>query len=330
MVEQLKGRWPLLLFGLLACGALALAFPHAISALYLEAGGRAMDDPAQAVARLQQALEWDGANAQAYRLLGRAYLALGQNEAALDALSQASTLRPKNPLLHMELAQAYEAWGRAPGEDADLDRQAAREWKLAGLNVDKLLDQGEKYRKEGFPDEALVWYERAMRLAPDLGDPWYYVGRMREDQHDWDGALAAYERAREMGTLQRVGMSTIWFRIGQIFQLQVDPPRYQDAQRAYEEGLASGDSTASTMAWLHARRAQIYLVLGGDKGIVEAELKTALELHPQDPWLHVIAGDFYLQVKREDLAQAEYLSALEIAPGFEAAQIRLERLKAKP
>ena len=116
MVEKLKERWPLFLFGLLACGALALAFPHAISALYLEAGGRAMDDPAQAVAHLQQALKWDGANSQAYRLLGRAYLTLDQPDAALEALTQASALRPKNPLLHMELAQAYEAWGRAPGE----------------------------------------------------------------------------------------------------------------------------------------------------------------------------------------------------------------------
>jgi len=57
---------------------------------------------------LQSALRWDARNAQAYRLLGRAYLAQGDLVAAAEALTRFTELRPDNPLGHIELAGVYE------------------------------------------------------------------------------------------------------------------------------------------------------------------------------------------------------------------------------
>lgn len=361
MIEQLRERWPLVLWALLICGAVILAFPHAMSALYLEAGGRAMDEPAQAVAHLQKALTWDGANSQAYRLLAQAYLALGQPDAAIEALTQASALRPKNPLLHMELAQAYEARGQAPGEDPDLDRKAAREWMLAGLNVDKLLDQGEKYRQEGFPDEALVWYERAMRLEPDLGDPWYYVGLLREGQGDYEGALAAYERALELGRLERVGESMVHCRVGTA-TTQTAGGSHLAAVDAFSTGLSADDftDTAIKAACIFHRgqalektgappgefmadyreaiaidpthvEAHIMLALALYKhehnvSEAEANLKRAIELAPSSKWPLYHLAELYRKENRVEEARLAYTRALEIDPRFTAAQERLDSL----
>ena len=130
-----KSKW--LAFGLLAALAACvfLVFPHAASAYHLEIGGRALDQVsnpnnqipnpneqipnlndkipnpnlARAVAHLEAALRWDAGNAQAYRLLGRAYLAQGDLVAAAEALTHFTELRPDNPLGHIELAEVYEA-----------------------------------------------------------------------------------------------------------------------------------------------------------------------------------------------------------------------------
>ena len=62
-----------------------------------------------AISHLQSAIRWDARNAQAYRLLGRAYLAQGDLVAAAEALTRFTELRPDNPLGHIELAEVYEA-----------------------------------------------------------------------------------------------------------------------------------------------------------------------------------------------------------------------------
>ena len=119
-------RWPR---WIVAVAALLLFLipiaPYLVSAYYLEAGGMALDaiehSPSKApiaIAHLQKALEWEPGNAQAYRLLGRAYQvqedkALGSKSqrlmVAIEALIHYTELRPDNPLGHIELAQLYEA-----------------------------------------------------------------------------------------------------------------------------------------------------------------------------------------------------------------------------
>lgn len=104
-----------LVVGLAAC--VFLIFPYAASAYHLEAGGRALDQIGEsanphlesAIRHLQAAIQWEKGNAQAYRLLGRAYLAQGDLMAAREALTHYTELRPNNPLGHIELAGVYEA-----------------------------------------------------------------------------------------------------------------------------------------------------------------------------------------------------------------------------
>jgi tetratricopeptide (TPR) repeat protein len=103
-------RYAWLLVPLVLGGALiVLVFPHLASAYHLEAGGRALDDPPEALEHLGRAIEWQPANAQAYRLLGRAYRLHGNWPAAVEALERFVAMRPDNPLGHIELAETYES-----------------------------------------------------------------------------------------------------------------------------------------------------------------------------------------------------------------------------
>ncbi|MCR4408480.1 MAG: tetratricopeptide repeat protein [Anaerolineae bacterium] len=121
---RLAAAWPTIVI-LIVCIALAvLAFPYTASAYHLEAGGRILDQIGEsanqrsgeaadsyqlsAISHLQAAIRWDARNAQAYRLLGRAYLAQGDLVAAAEALTRFTELRPANPLGHIELAEVYE------------------------------------------------------------------------------------------------------------------------------------------------------------------------------------------------------------------------------
>ena len=107
MRARVERLWPFLVaIALLAMGV--LAFPHLASAYYLEAGGRALDEPERAAQLLSKAIEWVPDNAQAYRLLAQAYREQGQWAAAVKALTRNTEMRPDNPLGHFELAETYQ------------------------------------------------------------------------------------------------------------------------------------------------------------------------------------------------------------------------------
>ncbi len=107
--------------------------PYVLSVYHTEAGGRALDAalvpvfpdrlaPEQVrdakaleagIAHLHEASRRDPRNVQALRLLARAYLSQGNPQAALAVLQQALTVRPENPLLHLELGDVYDALGQS-------------------------------------------------------------------------------------------------------------------------------------------------------------------------------------------------------------------------
>ena len=208
----------------------------------------------------------------------------------------------------------------------------------------------------------MAWYEQATRLEPGLGDPWYYVGLLYENQKQWLQALDAYQRATASGRLYRLHRSSPRYRAGIIYQGRLDPRQPENALVAYEAALKVGDfSTAAEAADCHYRRGQIlrsqkadpsvyvaefwqavalnprhvsaHILLGlaiyeqdKDASAAEAELLRALELAPQNKWVYYHLGEIYRQEERTGEAAAMYKQALEIAPDFEAAQKRLAAL----
>ena len=90
-------RW--IAFVAVSLSILVLLTPYLVSAYYLEAGGRELDNPdllpnhaTLALEHLQKAIEWEPDNAQAYRLLGKAYRAQADWPATVEALTRYTEL----------------------------------------------------------------------------------------------------------------------------------------------------------------------------------------------------------------------------------------------
>jgi len=317
----------LLLVAALGIVTLALAFPYLASAYHVEAAGRATADPMRAQDHLQRALAWEPNNAQAYRLLGRALEAQGNWPAAVEALTRYAELRPANPLGHMELAQAYEALleGASAEETGDLDARSAEEWRRAGVTVEELLAQGEAARKAKLYDEAMVWYQRAMRLEPEMGDPWYYMGLLLGKQQQWSLALDAYQQAITLNHLRQVSASDPYCQLAIIYHWHQKPPRTEEALTALETALAI-DSFHSVRSAAHCHYVYGYILRGRNTPPQDwiAQFQLATELDPNHLWAHILLG-IALYKYDNDVANAEiYLKrAWEIAPDSSAPPYHL-------
>ncbi len=304
---------------------LILAFPYLASAYHLEVGSRALEKGGPASAHLQQALVWDPQNAQAYRLLAIVLQEQGNLPAAIDALERYTQLRPQNPLGHMQLAQDYEEARDLLSQGESLNPRILAEWSRAGFSVQDLLHAGETIREAGSYDQAMEWYQRALLMEPELGDPWYYIGLAYANQKMWDEALAAYDHAFVSGQLQQVGRSDLYYQKGTIYQRDMEPPQMDNAFSAYMSAVSANDFTSRlNAAWAHARLGQVYYTLRKDLASAEREVLLALEMAPDQKWLYVVAGDLYRQSGQNPKARNMYEQALFVSPGFEAAQERLD------
>lgn len=229
----------------------------------------------------------------------------------------------------------WAGWGEPRLIDAEWPRLEALHpagrmfdaWEKAGMTAESFILWGEAARREGQYGEALRWYQRAMAWEPGLVDPWYYVGRLRENQGQWLEALDAYQRAAGEANLRTVGRSSPFYRMGTVYHLRLEPRQPEKAREMYVRALAIGDfASVSEAAWTHARLGQVYYALGQEALRAENEILDALDLQPNDKWIYVVLGDLYRAEGRLPEAVEAYEHALRLLPTFEAAQKRLEAL----
>lgn len=361
MRTRVERLWPLLALALIVAIVL-LSFPYLASAYYLEAGGRAMEDPERAERLLNNAIKWDVDNAQAYRLLGRVYRAQNNWQSALEMIERYAALRGDNPLAHAELANTYEAIeaAGAPVQLEDLQAHIAEEWRLAGVTTENLIRAGETARQARQYDVAIELYRRAMQLEPDAGDPWYHLGVLYESQERWQQALNAYAHAASMPYLQNVNRSNPAYRAGLIYHQRLDPPKLDQALSSFEEALSLDDFDSDLdvahchylvgyvlrqqkaqpdlyiaafqralalnpdHAWAHILLGMGIYARDQDLSRAESEILKVLQIDPEYKWAYYYLGDLYSGERLWDKASLMYQQALQIDPNFEAAATRLQ------
>ncbi|MBX0330771.1 tetratricopeptide repeat protein [Oscillochloris sp. ZM17-4] len=96
------------------------------------------------------------------RRLADAYLTAGHNKEALSVLQEAFRLQPQDLVTQQALAEAYEVVGDTDAADAI--------WTSQGLRADRLLQLGRSYAAVGSYDEAMAWYQRALRAGLSAND----------------------------------------------------------------------------------------------------------------------------------------------------------------
>lgn len=240
--------------------------------------------------------------------------------------------------------------------------RAAAAWRKGGFTAQDLIQAGETARRAKRYEEALWWYERAARVEPGLADPWYYAGLAYEGMERWGEALAAYEQAIGLSSFARVHRSSLYYRIGVIYQWRLEPRRVDAALAAYEMAIAMNDFSANWEAadshykrgeilwwmgrdpneyiaefqkaikinprheWAHIRLGLAYYARDKDAAAAEAEIRQAIVISPKNKWAYYHLGEIYRQEGRVAEARVMYEKALEIDPRFEAARKQLENL----
>jgi tetratricopeptide (TPR) repeat protein len=333
----MRRAWIALGLALLVVAAASVAAwqvgPSVVSAYYVERGGHLLDDsPGQARQALQRALRWKPDNAQAYRLLGRAYAAEGQWLLAAEAFSQAADAAPGNPAIRWEWASACDeagqvlwpgAWlggttaaGRGTLEAAssapcgtDLsswkDRLVAQ-WHAAGVIADDWVAVGDESLAEGKPAVAVDAYQRALWLKPDQGTTWIKIGDAWEAAGQPDRATEAYTSALATDLLPEDEAKA---HASQGALLAAE----QAWNRAVEELSRAVDLDPNVAAY-HTNLGWYLFRAGADVPEAIAHLEQAQALNPRDitPWLRL--SNLYRQEGELNLAVVAAGEAIEIAP----------------
>lgn len=344
MRTRVERLWPLLALALVAAIVL-LSFPYLESAYYLEAGGRAMEDGGRAEQLLNKAIAWDSNNAQAYRLLAKAYGVQVNWEGAARALRVSVQLRQDNPLGHLELAEVYEALAVADAstEKQDLEALIADEWRRAGLTEEDCLKAGKLALTAGQDDSAGMWFERAIRLRPNWEEAYRSLGKTTRgdaialvhleggSQQDLEkfgwlrpGDLymnyQLWRQARETGNPANAQIYSEALAHFPIEAIQPTEERLLDYALAIvpfllEDGIWSRDTLLNVVAFLAWQRPEA--------ASVEQLLLQLSERNPNEAdWLFYL-GEVYHRRAMWEPAQATYLKTLAVDPGYAQAHLRL-------
>jgi superkiller protein 3 len=150
-----------------------------VEAAHYYTGSIALDQqrPADAVTHLKEAVAIEPGDADAWQLLGAAYLANGDLDEAIDALTRAVVFVPNFAEAYDKLAAAYEAKGMA-GESR--------------------YGRGMAAYSRGQQADALKDLQAATEASPTFAPAYAGLGLIREARSEHDLAIGAYQHALQL------------------------------------------------------------------------------------------------------------------------------------
>lgn len=325
----MRARRVLVLGGLAVCGAVGIALAH--DAWRGVSIRRALDEAeARLRAPLAEAPRIDRlrASSAADRLEslvssgvgGRRARALWNEALAIEALQRGDLVHAGRRL---EVARREAGGWTAPlrvlaAEIArrQTDLEAALDHARAALRLDPdspraLLLAADIALDLRRAPQALEWLERLARIEPSVAAVHNALGIAREGVGNVQGAIAAYERARELAPVDPVPL----VNLGRLHRLA---NRHEQALRAFEAALALAPSRAD--AWLG--RGLALAALDRSEAAVHA-LRRAAELAPGDAEPLLGLGDLYRDAGRIQEALAAYREALAREDADAASWLKL-------
>jgi len=147
-------------------------------------------------------------------------------------------------------------------------------WNQSGLTGKDFIMYGERMQRNGDLEEALFFYEHAKDLHPDSGVVWHALGTVYSDQEEWKSALKCFRRASKLSPENRdfwywlgkaylevgnvklaldsfecalsatngsLGLSNVYFQIGNAYHHYAEPLDWERAWSAYEMALSIDD-----------------------------------------------------------------------------------------
>lgn len=263
--------------------------------------------PADVISEAQSLIETFPSSFVLWNIIGAAHKALGDLEAAENAIRQASSANPNFPDAHNNLGIVLQGQGKLDEAIAAYKRTLALkpDYTAAYFNI------GSALKDQGKLDEALTAYERALALKPDYPEVHNNIGNALKDQGKLDEAIAAYQRAIAL----KPDYPEAHNNMGNILKGQ---GRLDEAIAAYKRAIAfksNNEVAYNNMGNLLKEQGKL------DEAI--ASYKRALTLKPDYPEAYYNMGNALKDHRKLDEAISAYERALALKPDYPEAEAQI-------
>lgn len=225
--------------------------------------------------------ERNKAAAEATRNVGEAYLAGGNLTGALRELKKAESLDPEDHITQYDIGLVY-------------------------------------YYRERY-DQAIPYFEKAIRLKPDFAPAINGLGNAYSAKGDWDKAIEAYQKI-----IEDVFYGTPHFALSNMALAYYQKGDYVRAEKNFQEALKLSPDFVNALAGL----ATTYMAQGRYEEAAQ-KLERAVRKQPKLPQLHFELGKAYRGLGDPARARDEFQKAVQLAPDSplaEQAQLELKAL----
>lgn len=250
-----------------------------------------------------------------YYYLGKALILQGDYKGGIAHLERATTLNPRDPAAWIGIGSAYQSWlmqQKAPVAMKALDKAEALSQNL----IDTLR-----------PNEpAAVYHDLGLiyELRGDMAGAQKYYAKAVE--RFGIGDLAAYISLVSLGRVQRAAQpEAAQETLEHARALDPNAPGaylelallHQKERDVAEKWLQTAAKQASNGVYVYMTRADLCQTNWQDRACAREAYRQAVELRPDDGWLHGRVGDFYRlnnPMLSEDWEQAKihYQKAVEL------------------
>jgi tetratricopeptide (TPR) repeat protein len=162
---------------------------------------------------------------------------------------------------------------------------------------------GEALRQNGRLDEAIVWFQEAIRAQPDYYEPHNCLGIALSGRGRYKEAEAAFRKAIELDPTFAILHRNLGVALYNQRRHKEAEAEYREAIRLTPDWVSSARSENPLGNALHAQ---------GRYKEAEAAYRKALELDPKNPILHSNLGNALVDQGRSKEAEAEYREAIRL------------------
>lgn len=282
-----------------------LAARIALGTAYLDIGR--YDD---AITQFKEAQKLDKENQEVFVYLGKAYMAKGWDDRALQLFDKEIDLYAKagyaqeNPLLEEAYFQGGVIyWKRKKYDKAAEYVRGALE--IGRTDADNHFFLGRIYLAKGVIDSAIIKFEEALRFDPKHADAHYGLGLALEKKKEKGRAAGEFKKALDLA------------------------PNLKDARDRYKRLLSELEEEAKKKprdTEVHRQLGIVYRDSGLDSKAI-AEFNEALKLKPEYALIHVDMAIMYKNKEQTAKAREEYNKALAISPNLIEAKQGLLKLE---
>jgi tetratricopeptide (TPR) repeat protein len=307
-----------------------------------------------AVAELRSAVSLDPEYANAYAVMGEAYLrGYQQANRGGEWVNQAQQNCLKS-LTVRETAEGHICLGGVYNETGTYDlavQEFQRAVQIDAGNEDGLRGEADAYVKLGNSAAAEVAYQKAISLRPNYWGVYSWLGKFYYDQARYPEAITQFKKVIELAPSNYRGYSNLgamYVAQGKYLEalaslnksIEIRPNleafnnlgnayfelrRFSDAANAFQRGLNLDDSDwllwgnlGDSLFWSGVQRSKA--IAAYENAIARAEKK--LEVNPKDTIVLAFLADYNAMSRHRNKAVGEIEQALALAPADGEVRLR--------